>query len=104
MLRIKRGVKIKGVQPELMLAAQIVDGIYASYNNAECVITAARDGTHMTKSFHYVGYALDFRTRHIPIGWREKLKDQIARALGDEFDVVLEKTHIHVEFDPTQPI
>ena len=101
MLRIKNGVKIRGVQPELMLAAQIVEGIYNSYNNSECVITAARDGTHMTKSFHYVGYALDFRTRHIPEGWREGLHLKIQRALGEEFDVVLEKTHIHVEFDPT---
>jgi hypothetical protein len=104
MLRLKKGVKIKGVQPELMLAAQIVDGIYSSYNNSECVITAARDGTHMTKSFHYVGYALDFRIRHIPEGWRDKLYRDICRALGDEFDVVLEKTHVHVEFDPTKPI
>ena len=104
MLRIKEGVKIKGVQPELMLAAQIVDGIYASYNNLECVITAARDGTHMTKSFHFVGYALDFRTRHIPEGWQERIYKDICRALGDEFDVVWEKTHYHVEFDPTKPI
>lgn len=101
MLRIKNGVKIRGVQPELMLAAQIVADCYTAYNNAECVITSAREGTHMTKSFHYVGYALDFRIRHIPEGWRDKLHNDIQRALGDEFDAVLEKTHIHVEFDPT---
>jgi hypothetical protein len=104
MLRIKEGVKIRGVQPELMLAVQIINDIYKSYNNSECVITSAREGQHMTKSLHYVGYALDFRTRHIPEGWREKICRDIQRALGSEFDVVLEKTHIHVEFDPTKPI
>ena len=104
MLRLKKGVKIRGLQPEIILAAFIADGIFAAYNNSECVITAARDGTHMTKSLHYVGYAIDLRTRHIPIGWREKVANQLARALGDEYDVVLEKTHIHVEYDPTKPI
>ena len=104
MLRLKEGVKIKGLQPEMVLAAQIVEGVYASYNNAECVITSVRDGIHNTHSFHYVGYAIDFRTRHIPGGWLHKLERDIKRALGSEFDVVLEKTHLHVEFDPTQPI
>lgn len=100
-MRIKNGVKIRALQPELVLAAQIVASIYTQYDNAECVITSVRDGIHNTRSLHYVGYAIDFRTRHIPEGWREKLYRDIQRALGEEFDVVLEKTHIHVEFDPT---
>ena len=55
----------------------------------------------MKRSMHYVGYALDFRTRHIAVGWHEKLAKEVRRALTDEYDVVLEKTHLHVEYDPT---
>jgi len=100
-IRFKKGVKVRAIQPEIVLAIPIVASVFAKFNNAECVITSAREGTHMKRSMHYVGYALDFRTRHIAVGWHEKLAKEVRRALTDEYDVVLEKTHLHVEYDPT---
>jgi hypothetical protein len=101
MLKIKEGVKLKGIQPEMVLAAQIVASVYATFDNAACVITSAKDGKHMDGSLHCVGYALDFRTSHIRSGWQQKLFDDVTRALGAEYDVVPEPTHLHVEYDPT---
>lgn len=64
-------------------------------------ITSADDSKHMPGSFHYIGLALDFRSYY----WLDyidqvELADKLAFIVGDDFDVVLEKDHIHVEYDP----
>ena len=64
-------------------------------------ITSADDLKHMAGSFHYIGLALDFRSYY----WLDyidqvELADKLAFIVGDDFDVVLEKDHIHVEYDP----
>jgi len=99
-LTLKSGVTIFGIRPEMVLAATIVASIYAEFDNAQCVITSITDGNHGSHSHHHKGFAIDFRTRHIPIGMHELLRTRIQLALGDEFQVVLHKTHMHVEFDP----
>ena len=99
-LSLKPGVRMFGIRPEMVLAATIVTSVYSEFNNAECVITSITDGEHGLNSHHKKGFAIDFRTRHIPEGWLDKLRTRIQICLGDEFDVVLEKTHLHVEYDP----
>jgi hypothetical protein len=69
-------------------------------------ITSANDSEHMEGSLHYENRAFDIRIKNI-IGarnhearlWAERMQV----ALGDDYDVLLEKDHIHVEYDP-QPI
>ena len=99
-LTFKPGVSIRGIQPEMALSACLIASVFAEFNNAECVITSATDGKHGPHSHHYKGFALDFRTRHVPEGWHARLHKRLQDALGPEFQVVLHKTHIHVEYDP----
>jgi len=105
MLRLKPGVRVSEMCPQIVLAALVADGIYHDYG-LECIVTSVRYGTHMKNSLHYVGKAMDLRTRNLPT---EDSKHTVARrlslALGDDYDVVLEglgtpHQHIHVEFDP----
>jgi hypothetical protein len=66
-------------------------------------ITSANDSNHDATSLHFTNRAFDIRVKNI-IGdvkkearlWAEKM--QIA--LGDDYDVILEKDHIHVEYQP----
>lgn len=60
-------------------------------------ITSLVDGTHSRGSLHYVGAAADLRLprRHVPLIARE-----LGKRLGRDYDVVLEKTHIHIEYQP----
>jgi hypothetical protein len=66
-------------------------------------ITSANDSEHMEGSLHYKNRAFDIRIKNI-IGdiqvkarlWAERMQV----ALGDDYDVLLEKDHIHVEYDP----
>ena len=95
---IKEGVSLENVQWQMFKAAIIAEAIYKKYG-AECVITSANDGKHKDGSLHYEGKALDLRTWNLH-GREMQVHAELQKALGDEYDVVLESDHIHVEHDP----
>lgn len=96
-MKIKQGVSIKGLRPEMLLGIYIVDPIIESYGQ-EAVITSCTDGKHKKGSRHYIGLASDFRTWTLDSP--EKCVRAMQEALGNEFDVILETDHIHIEYDP----
>lgn len=105
-ISIKSGsnrASVNGIQPEIVVAWPIICSVYARMGY-ECVMTSATDfveGRH-PRSKHPLGLAIDTRISHVPEGVRKMLRDKIAQALGDEYDVVLKSTHIHTEFDPPE--
>ncbi len=101
-MKIKPGVRILGIRPEILLALMIAESLF-NKENVELVITAAIDGKHSRASLHYTGAAVDLRIRHLPLGGAEKIYGDLISALGSDYDVVLEKSHIHVEFQPKVP-
>ncbi len=98
---IKKGVEAQGLQPEILLAIMEAREVYRDLD-AELIITSLLDGKHMKGSFHYKGLAVDLRTRHLSKTDRALAAARIRLALGPEYDVVLEKTHIHLEYDPKE--
>ncbi len=66
----------------------------------KAIVTSDCGGKHMEGSKHYQGYALDFRTRHIPKRKRPALAEAVRRALGEDYTVLLESDHLHAEYDP----
>lgn len=97
--RIKPGVQLARLTPQMALGAAIVAEAYIGIG-CDCVITSCSDGRHRLGSLHDLGCALDFRTRDLTDGIRDSLVTEIREALGTEFDVVLEADHLHVEWDP----
>ena len=68
-------------------------------------VTSANDSNHMEGSLHYRNRAFDIRTWNItgPMtamsnGWVKKMK----LILGDDYDIICEKDHIHCEYDPKE--
>ena len=60
-------------------------------------ITSAKDGIHMKGSKHYTGEAIDIRKldmKNVKI-----VVEEIKEYLGKDYDVIEEKTHIHIEYD-----
>jgi hypothetical protein len=98
-MRIKPGVILDKLQSP-MLRVLLATNVAFSRQGSEVTITSALDGEHMKGSLHYKGLALDFRTQGLPLFIQNKIVKEINSELGDDFDVVLEKTHLHIEFDP----
>lgn len=104
MLEIKEGVTFAEPTAPLGFIASRASEVFAHFAVA-AVITSASDGKHLPNSKHYSGEALDFRTHHLPQPDRDAalVAAMLADALGADFDVVLEKDHLHVEYDPQHP-
>lgn len=98
-MRIKEGVRIRGIGPEAVVALMVADAVYA-VRGFDMVVTSATDGKHSAGSLHYAGEAVDIRTRDVPEDQRGAIRDEIAARLGANYDVLLEADHIHIEHDP----
>ena len=92
-------VSLRQLQPQMVIAAMRVEEA-CKLIGVDCWITSANDRVHSSGSLHYSGLAMDFRTRDIPAELRKSFFEKVKSALGSEFDVVLEKDHLHVEYQP----
>jgi hypothetical protein len=99
--KLKQGVRLKGLKPEMFFADSVVERAYEEAGATELVITSGVDGKHGENSLHYKGLALDYRRWSLGDDAPEVVA-KIKNRLKDQFDVVLEKTHLHVEFDPKE--
>jgi len=105
-MKLKPGVRLLGIRPELVVALLIADGLFREAG-AECVITSCIDGKHSRGSKHYSGCAFDLRTHSLSNPSATAMTLQVR--LGSDFDVILEDAsgpnqHIHVEYDPKEEI
>jgi len=96
---MKRGVFISSSHPCIF---EMIDAAKKAYYRlgSDVVITSGCEGTHSAKSLHYKGLALDFRTRNLTQGEIVEVTDALRADLGDDYDVVFEGDHFHVEYDP----
>lgn len=104
MVKIKNGVRLAGMQSQLIIGIMAAESLCRSYNY-DLVITSGSDGKHRRSSAHYTGRAFDMRVRHMTPEDAGEIATELQVALGEDFDVVLEHLglpmqHIHVEYDP----
>ena len=88
------------------MGVQVAESVYRDLMNQGVTITSGVEGQHKKTSLHYLGYAVDLRTRFDDRSdqWGEAVRKRIVSALrislGDEFDIYLHSTHIHLEYQP----
>jgi len=93
---VKAGVDISRLNREIrraLAAAERIDWI----GGDELVVTSTYDGNHSAGSLHYANDAVDIR---LPKSQILEYLAELKQALGRDYDVVLEKDHIHIEYDP----
>ena len=92
-------VNLEGLVPEVREKLEVMEAARASALKVllagEMTITSAKDGVHGTNSLHYAGRAVDLRIRDFTDMWKMYLQ----KALGKDWDIVIEPDHIHVELD-----
>lgn len=99
MISIKRDVKLHTLSPQIVLALLVAWSIYRN-RGYRIMITSGNEGQHMAGSKHYTGDALDLRTNDLPDQMIEEITHDIRDALGPDYDVIAEPTHLHIEYDP----
>jgi hypothetical protein len=102
---LKDGVEMNGAHmgSEMVLIVKVAAETAPMLEKGTVWITSANDSIHHPESLHYKNQAYDIRIWNI-IGsvsagaraWAERMQV----ALGDDYDVLLERDHIHIEWDP----
>lgn len=86
---------------EVGYAVGVAEFVYEKHAGRRAVVTSCVDGVHHPGSLHYKGRAVDLRTRDLnALTTGAIVKDLKAWLTSQGFDVVLERDHIHIEFDP----
>jgi len=93
---IKAGVDISRLERNTRRGLQKADDLFDS-NGQEIVITSTYEGNHGAGSLHYANQAFDIRKPRINPVLR---LSQLSGSLGNDFDVIVESDHIHIEYDP----
>lgn len=100
-MNFKFGVKYDGLAFPMWFALGFIELECRNLFNSECTITSLQDGTHMEGSLHTSGNAADIRIKDLTLEQAQMLCIHLKSFLGPYgFDIVLEKDHVHVEYDP----
>lgn len=99
-MRFKKGVNFQGISNELTLGLNVANEVYALYG-VNMTVTCLLDSKHSITSLHYSGNAADMRTRDLKAkATANKIAKEIKSRLGIHFDVIVEATHMHMEYQP----
>lgn len=96
---VEEGANIWGLDISMRKVLAVAESIWASHGK-ELVITSGMDNIHSAKSLHYYGYAVDLRTRYFDDSVIPTIVKEMKAALGESYEVLFEKDHIHVGYRP----
>lgn len=107
MISFKRGVDVSGITKECIAGMCVAAKAHISATGRIMVVTSVCDGKHMKGSKHYGGNAFDVRTWidynsgvQMSPDTKHDIAVRLVKVLGKDWDVVIESTHIHIEYDP----
>lgn len=86
------------LKPPILKALKVMLDLHTQLGKT-LTVTSTNDGKHMKGSFHYKDLAFDMRIWYLSVSERKEMVAQASKILGKDYDIILEKTHIHVEYD-----
>lgn len=100
---VKSGVEVP-TTPEMDYASEVVVQVWNEHGLTP-TMTSGLDGEHIEGSFHYTGYAEDWRTHDVASPLKEQLVDEVRSRLGTNYQVFLEypglaDEHMHIQYNP----
>lgn len=113
-MRLKNSKVNPNIHPAFWEPLYAVDEFWRDAVGYEFVMTSGRDNDpdnpHMEGSRHAWGGAVDQRTwdgehsgRQLMGRRREALCEMVAEIMGDDFQVIDEHNHFHIEYQPEYP-
>jgi hypothetical protein len=99
-------IKLDNLHISMQKVIKVVDMLWKQHGE-EAVITSgcevydsSLNFIHSAGSLHYYGRALDFRTRYFTDMQVNGIATRLRETLGNNYDVVVHSTHMHIEYDP----
>jgi hypothetical protein len=107
--RFKSGVSIRGISPEMLFGWIVVVEVLAAAGY-DCIVTSGNDSRHARGSRHYIGHALDFRSKHVlTLAEKRTIELEVQNRLAplNDFDFFLEDVgtdneHYHLQYKPKE--
>ena len=96
---LKIGVDISRLHKTIRTKLNIIDNIFYRNTGKEAVITSTYEGSHSPGSLHYQNKAVDLRTKGLMAHIKQDILTELKMHLGGDYDIILESTHLHCEFD-----
>ena len=93
---LKPGTDISRIKPAIREKLDDINQIVYTPDEYEMVITSTYEGNHRPGSLHYANLAIDIKNPKHP----KKTIDTLRKELGEDYAVVGELDHIHIEYDP----
>jgi len=93
---IKAGVDISRLERHTRKSLTMLEGAWKS-RGEELTITSTFEGNHSAGSLHYANQAYDLR---YPTDDHEFWMELTRKYLIIHFDIVAERDHLHIEYDP----
>lgn len=94
---VKMGVHVSELKRPIRRALNKVAWVFQENVKEEPVVTSTNEGVHSPGSLHYANLAVDIR---LPKEKRDVICHQLKAMLGENYDVIQEGTHYHIEYDP----
>lgn len=96
----KSGVPSDTLAKDMWRLLNVIDVITLYTTKRFAIVTSTTDGKHKKGSLHYVGLAVDLRIKDLTPVVTGSYYHALKLALSRLCDVILEKDHIHVEYQP----
>ncbi len=93
---LKPGVDISRLNRNIRRFLTKADAIFTVYGE-ELVITSTYGDVHDASSLHYANDAVDLR---LPGKYQTEIYRDLNAINPSKYDVILERDHIHAEYDP----
>jgi hypothetical protein len=102
MIKRKEGVELTGLSEHMWVALHQVHCIFMQNDLESVTVTSTLDGEHKPGSLHYLGNAIDIRTRDIHADTIQRVYyviKKILKQIDKRYQTVLHDTHLHIEYD-----
>lgn len=98
-IKIKPGVEMHGINIVMRNALVEAASIWQDHGQV-LVVTSVTESVHSPGSYHYYGYALDFRVFYFSQKESLTVYHELRAALTSRYVVLHEGDHIHVHYRP----
>ena len=104
MIKFKQGVSVTTLAPQIILAIAVAESVYKEITGTNLIITSGCDGQHLPNSKHYLGLAVDLRTKHLGRDRKVMVLTKLKECLGAEYLVLFENVdqpneHFHIQYN-----